>query len=133
MKKLLVGLFAAALMALGLVGISSGSAHAKGCDPNPYTMCVRGTAKIDLIGKLDRGEKGHFNVPVDTSGNVTPRGTVKVTCIGPSGQKKIGKARVGNEVSVGPFRQKGKWTCFSRYIGADGFKGDISGEKTYTV
>lgn len=72
MKKLLFGLFAALMMATGLVGVSAGGAQAA-C---PYTGCVDTTTSANGPSRVTKGEAAEFCVRVGTGGEGRPRGTV---------------------------------------------------------
>lgn len=123
MKKLLVAIFAAALVSLGLVGVTSSPAQAF-CTPGYAKMCTK--TKVDAGSKTVKKGKS-VKVPVTVkpkNSNRTPKGTVEVTC-------KNGKAKVSGsatlkggsaKVKVGPLKKKGTWTCTVKFIGGKNFK-----------
>lgn len=74
MKKLIAAIFAAVLMAAGLVTVSGGAATAA-C---PYTGCVATDSDVSGPNILKRGNKPRLTITVDTNGNADPRGTVRL-------------------------------------------------------
>lgn len=72
MKKTFVGLFSAALMGAGLVGVSAGPADAA-C---PYTGCVDTYTRIFAPDTVERGHTARICTKVTTGGNGRPKGRV---------------------------------------------------------
>ena len=79
MKKLIVGLLVAFLMATGLAAISSVSAAAPRC---PYTGCVK--TVISASAKQVGPRRVRVSYSIRTLGNATPRGTARVILKGGS-------------------------------------------------
>jgi hypothetical protein len=74
--KMIVGLFTAALMGGGLVGLSSEAANAV-CDS--YTGCPDTSAKVSAPGSVKQGRRAEICVSVRTNGNGKPKGRVSVS------------------------------------------------------
>ena len=127
MKKLLAGLFAAALMALGLVGTTGGPAHAV-C---PYSGCIRTSTHVTSgptsIGKGD-APKYHIKVSA-ASGTGAPSGRVIITCTRPGFRAKVGTALLDggkSTVSMPKFKAKGTWSCTAAYVRHYPFKRSVT-------
>ncbi|MCD4533738.1 hypothetical protein LRP67_06555 [Nocardioides sp. cx-169] len=76
MKKLIVGLLAAFLMASGLVAFSGTSATAA-C---PYTSCINTNTALGGPASVRKGKKATFNIKVTAKrGTAKPVGRIKVT------------------------------------------------------
>lgn len=115
MKKLIVGLFAVALMSLGLVGFTSTSASAA-CKPSEYVACPK--SKTNVKPAVTKTKKAVVR-PKVTAPGVKPKGTVKVVC------KKIkgkgiakGAAPAGKAVKLN-LKKKGAYKCTAKYIGTN--------------
>lgn len=133
MKKLLVGLIATVLMALGLVGTASGPAEARDCT---YQGCVWTQIKLkneDDISKIRSGKTPHFDIKIKVSGGdpapTPPSGVVKITCTSPNGTHvKSGTGEVVDgsvHFSLNkPLNKRGIWLCEARYSGDDPFRRD---------
>ncbi|GAA1519903.1 hypothetical protein [Nocardioides humi] len=107
MKKLILGLLAAALVTLGLVGTTS-LAHA-----DPYTGTVPVTPAV-AKSKVKPNKKA--KIPLATAGNVVPTGTAKVVC--KNGKTKVKANKPLNAkglAKTGKLKKKGKWTCTVTY------------------
>jgi hypothetical protein len=76
MTKIIAGLFAAVLMAAGLVAFSTNAQAAPDC---PYTGCVNTNAQVDSPGKVARGGRAKICVHVGTDGNGQPEGSLDIT------------------------------------------------------
>jgi hypothetical protein len=75
MKNLIIGLFAALLMTVGLAGVAETSATAA-----PYPGVVHTKTKVSGPGRIVKGHRGTFCVTVtSTSGSGRPYGTVTLT------------------------------------------------------
>jgi hypothetical protein len=121
MKKLIIGLFAALLMATGFVSFTSTSASAA-C---PYTGCIDTDVKIiSSSDSIDRGTAPSFKVKVTTDGNPKPKGTIKIVCTKPKTKRSGARyASVsydyngGTKTFDGPvLRKVGRWTCTVKFI-----------------
>lgn len=131
MKKLLVALFAAALVSLGLVGVTSSPAQAD-CG-------YAGPCKATKVSAGDKTVKkgSSTQVPVTVkvkNGSGAPKGEVKVTC-SKGDVKRSGSATLKGgkaSVQVGPFTKRGAWDCGVSYVSGPGFK-DRSTSSTVTV
>lgn len=76
MKKLISGLFAAVLMAAGLV-VATGSTASANCTPSQYSGCVRTVTDVTTPGIVPKGSKAKVCATVKAKGsNATPVGTV---------------------------------------------------------
>ena len=76
MKRLMVGLFSALLVTVGLVGVSQVSANAT-C---PYTGCVTTHTRVWVPNApVKKGHKAKVCVKVTTDGNGAPKGRVTAT------------------------------------------------------
>lgn len=76
MKRLIIGLISAVLMAAGLVGVSGSSASAV-C---PYTGCVKTSTAVTVPNSpVTKGGKAKICVSVKTAGNGAPKGRVGVS------------------------------------------------------
>lgn len=90
MKKIISGLFAAVMMAAGLVASTGSSATAGPCDEPNYPGCADTNVNIQSVGSLGQRpssrafavvEEGNaFNVTlnVNTNGNARPDGRIKL-------------------------------------------------------
>jgi len=81
MKKLIAAMFAAVLMAAGLV-VSTGGTASADCTPTQYAGCVATRTVVSGPGVVAQGKKARICATVKARGsNATPRGTVvfKVT------------------------------------------------------
>jgi hypothetical protein len=76
MKKMLVGMVMAAMVALGLVGGTTTSAGAVDC--NSYPGCVVGKLKVNKTNKIQFNERQTIRVRVTAPGNKLATGTVNV-------------------------------------------------------
>lgn len=80
MKKLIAALFAAVLMAAGLVTFTSGTATAA-C---PYTGCIASDSEVTGTTALKSGNNPRFTISVERAGNTKaaanndPKGTVRL-------------------------------------------------------
>jgi hypothetical protein len=78
MKRLIAALFAAVLMATGLV-VATGSTASANCTPSQYSGCVRTITKATGPGVVDKGRKATVCVSVSAkSSNATPAGEVVI-------------------------------------------------------
>jgi hypothetical protein len=76
MKKLIAALFAAVLMAAGLVVATASTASAN-CTPSQYSGCVSTVTKVKTPGVVPQGKKARVCATVNARGsNATPVGTV---------------------------------------------------------
>jgi hypothetical protein len=126
MKKLIVGLVAAALMSFGLVGGATAPVHA-----DPYTGTVP-TAPAKKVVKSKVGKAPKIKLK-STSGTAKPKGTSKVVC---NKGKKVAKAKgkVKNGVVKAPkLKSKGTWTCKVQFVGKGVFKSSKTKVKVKVV
>ena len=124
MKKMIIGLFSAVLMAAGLVGLSGGAAQA---DCTAYTGCVNTNTKVNAPNRdVARGNVARIRVRVQpTSGNVQPTGEVKVVVRrNKDGQVyyRETKAYEGGKVVFisSALNKTGKYTVTARFIPTEG-------------
>ncbi|GAB3248584.1 hypothetical protein [Nocardioides dilutus] len=76
MKKLIAALFAAVLMAAGLV-VATGSTASANCTPTQYSGCVSTVTKVTTPGVVPQGKKAKVCATVNARGtNATPVGRV---------------------------------------------------------
>ena len=76
MKKLIAALFAAVLVAAGLMVATASSASAN-CTPTQYSGCVRTVTKVTTPGVVPKGQKAKVCANVNAKGsNATPVGRV---------------------------------------------------------
>lgn len=113
MKKLIVGLFAALLTSTGLVALSGPTATAGHC---PYTGCI----PTDVSARAFSPKPGKVVVKyrVDTAGNATPRGQVRVVLDGKRNDVRRIKTAPYPKVSRAVFRHvpKGRYTVKVKFI-----------------
>lgn len=133
MKKLLVILVAAALMALGVVGTFSSPAQAA-C---PYSGCIpTTTVKKSGPDAIDKGKAPSYEIKVHAAaGDVTPSGRVIITCSRPGFRNKVGTALLDDgkaAVNMPKFKVKGTWHCTAQYVRHYPFKRSTT-EFTLTV
>lgn len=131
MKKLLVALFAAALVSLGLVGVTSSPAQAD-CGYSGPCKATKVSAGDKTVKK---GSSTKIPVTVEVkNGSGTPKGEVKVTCTKGNIKRSGSDTLKGGEadVKVGPFTKRGAWDCDVKYVSGPGFK-DSSTTSTVTV
>lgn len=123
MKKLVIGLLAAALMAFGFVGISGTSAVA--CAPGYPGECAdTDPPELAAPARIKRGKAAKVGVKVEADGNVQPRGAVTVSCTLKKGKRLLKRGRVvaySGERSVTLFNlnRKGVWRCTTRFLGVN--------------
>lgn len=132
MKKLLVALFAAALVSLGLVGVTSSTAQAADCGYSGPCKATKVSAGDKTVKK---GNSTKIPVTVKVKrGKGTPKGEVKVTCTKGSAKRVGSDTLKGGEadVKVGPFTKRGAWDCVVKYVAGPGFK-DSSTSSTVIV
>lgn len=86
MKKFVVGLIAALMVAAGLVAVSGASASAKAC---PYGGCLPTYTFIDAPAKVARHHKATICVRVGSQGNGHPKGKVTVKVVRSNGGFKF--------------------------------------------
>ena len=84
MKRLIIGLISAMLMAGGLVGAATSSATAAGCDP--YTGCVKTYTNVSGPKFIQKGTAGEFCVHATSGGNGKPKGFVTLNIIRKKGE-----------------------------------------------
>lgn len=118
MKKLLVSLVAAALMALGLVGMSSSPAQAA-CPI--YTGCIKTvTSKISGPTKIERRGSPTYVIGVQPkAGSGTVRGHVVLRCMREGFRNKVNSGELAGgqtTIDMPKFRKKGVWDCTAQYI-----------------
>lgn len=118
MKKLVLGLLAAALMTFGLVGVSSTAAHA-----GPYPGTVTTTAKAK-VGKVGAAKRATLTVRVK-AGAAKPTGTVTTKCT--NGRKKVtGPTKAYNGAAIklktGQLKKRGVWRCVVKFTGTGVYK-----------
>lgn len=102
MKKLISALFAAVLMAAGMVVATGGTASAD-CSPTQYAGCVATKTKVSGPGVVVQGSKASVCATVKAKGsNATPKGkvTFKVTRNAGGYFFKKSKSYNGSEVCV---------------------------------
>jgi hypothetical protein len=76
MKKILVGLVMAAMVALGLVGGTTTSASAVDC--NVYPGCVVGKLRVNKTNKIQFNKRQTIRVRVTSPGNRAATGTINL-------------------------------------------------------
>ena len=114
MKKLLVGMVAAALMALGLVGGISSPAQAIEC---PYTGCVATSTNASGPSTIKRGTRPTIDVRVSVvAGTGSPEGLIRIACTKRSAVKAVSYSYTGPKSVLGP-RLSGPatWTCTVKF------------------
>lgn len=131
MKKLLVGLTAVVMMALGLVGVSSGPVQARDCG---YQGCVwTEITKKNDVSPLKHGTAPTIKFSVKAVGGdpapSAPSGNIIVVCTSPNGlHLKTGTGDVVNGKATvtldKPLRKKGIWVCEAKYKGDNPFRRD---------
>ena len=84
MKKFVVGLIAALMMAAGLVAVSGASANAKACGTYG-SDCFRTYSHVYAPDKVVRHHRATICVKVTTQGNGTPKGRVTVKVVRANG------------------------------------------------
>lgn len=116
MKKLIVGIFAAALMLVGLVGVTGTSAQAAACG---YADACPATKTNADAPKSVKGKKAEMTVKVKAkSGDVSPKGTVKVVCKkGSKTAKDSAKVKNGKAAISLKLAKKGIWKCTAKFTG----------------
>lgn len=117
MKKLVISLFAAVLMTIGLQGVSTSTAHA-----DPYTGTAETIAK-PVDKKIVKNKKVKFIVAA--VGNVISEGaTAKIVCKTTGLKvKKVGAEVKDNNKVAGPrLKKTGKWKCKIKVFNAQGDK-----------
>ena len=119
MKKLIAALFAAVLMAAGLV-VATGSTASANCDPTHYAGCVPTKTKITAPGAVPKGKKATLCVTVKAKGsNATPTGKVVIKLKRNQGGYffKSSGAYSGGEVCVksGKLNAKGGYTATAKF------------------
>lgn len=76
MKKLIAVLFAAVLMAAGLV-VATGSTASANCTPSQYSGCVQTVTRVTTPGVVPQGHKAKVCAVITAKGsNATPVGMV---------------------------------------------------------
>lgn len=76
MKKLIAAVFAAVLMAAGLV-VATGSTASANCTPSQYSGCVSTVTKVSTPGAVPQGKKAKICATVNArNSNATPVGRV---------------------------------------------------------
>lgn len=124
MKKLIVGLLAAALMSLGLVGGAVAPSHATTC---PYTGCVP-TKPAHKVVWTHKGKPPKVRIKAQ-SGTAKPYGKSWVTCYNGRSVAKERRTHVhGGRVNMPTLRKKGWWTCRVFFDGKGVYK-----NKRFTV
>lgn len=121
MRKLIVGLIAAAVASFGMVSLSEAPAQAITC---PYTGCVRTSTDISAPGQIVRGGILPIRVKVSArSGSANPRGTLSASCSRPGKTKSKQVGYRGNPRTVFfTLRKKATWTCTVRFSSARKFR-----------
>lgn len=117
MKKLVISLFAAVLMTMGLQGVSTSSAHA-----DPYVPATETIAK-PVDKKIVKGKKVKFIVAA--VGNVLNEGaTAKIVCKTTGLKvKKVGaEVKANNKVAGPKLKKTGKWKCKIKVFNSAGDK-----------
>ena len=118
MKKLVLGLLAAALMTFGLVGVDSPAAHA-----GPYPGTVKTVTKAKLL-KVGKGRRATFSVRVK-AGAAKPTGSVTTACT--HGRAKVfgptkAYKRAPLTIRTGKLAKRGVWRCTVKFTGAGVYK-----------
>lgn len=120
MKKILASVTTGALMGLGLVGMSTGAAQAE-C---PYTSCFATSAVTKAPAAVSVGKKAKIKFAAAASGNVAPKGTVKVTVKKKGGGFKSTKTKAyaGGTIKVksGKIPSRGDYVVTVKFIPAPG-------------
>ncbi len=82
MKKFLVGLIAALMVAAGFVAFSGTAANAKAC---PYGGCLPTYTFIDAPNKVVKNHRARICVRVGSQGNGAPKGKVTIRVVRSTG------------------------------------------------
>lgn len=93
MKKMISALFAAVMMAGGLVAFAASPASAA-C---PYGGCIATSTFIDAPEEVEKGDTAKICVRVGTDGNGTAKGTVTVTVVRGKGDFKFTDSKKYND------------------------------------
>ena len=124
MKKMIIGLFSAVLMAAGLVGLSGGAAQA---DCTAYTGCVNTNTKVNAPNRdVAQNNVARIRVRVSpTAGNAQPVGEVKVKVRrnrdGKVYYRETKAYEGGKIVFISPeLAKRGKYTVTARFIPMNG-------------
>ncbi|TIC88380.1 hypothetical protein E8D34_05500 [Nocardioides sp. GY 10113] len=115
MKKLIVGLLAAAMMTLGLVGTTTGTAHAY-CGYPAACLDSKIAAKAPKKVKAGKAFKIKANVKIRYS-TTKPQGKVVVNCKPGGIQKTIELGRFGNGNTTIKLAKPGKYKCVATFRG----------------
>ncbi len=122
MMKLLVGMFTAALLALGLAGGFSSPAQADvEC---PYTGCVKTRTHANGPAEIDRRTRPTIRVRVVArSGNARPVGMIRIACRKPGVTKARTYSYDGPKSVLGPkLGGPARWTCTVKFRSTYKFK-----------
>ena len=119
MKKLIAALFAAVLMAAGLV-VATGSTASANCSPSQYSGCVQTKTKVTVPASVPKGKKARICVTVKAKGsNATPVGRVVIKLKRNQGGYffKSSGAYSGGEVCVksGKLNKRGGYTATAKF------------------
>lgn len=119
MKKLIVGLLAAALMAFGLVATTGGTASA--CAPGYNGPCqpVEKPAIKNKVRKSGGNVKVRANFQPQT-GNATVYGAVTLTCTNGKATKTTTRGYAGPaNIGLKKLKKRGVWKCTLKLHGAN--------------
>ena len=124
MKKLISALFAAVLMAAGLVVASAGTASAD-CTPSQYSGCVTTKTKAIAPSFVKQRAKATVCAKVKAPGsNATPTGRIKFTVTRNKGDYvfKDSVSYSGSKVCVttGKLKKKGGYTLTAKFKSPSG-------------
>lgn len=117
MKKTMIGLVLSALMGLGLVSVSTGTADAITC---PYSGCVATKSSLDNPRTVKSGSRITFRVAVTPKSGVGyPQGKVTLRCSGPGHVHKKVRSYNGEPRAITMhFTAKGTWGCTLNFASA---------------
>lgn len=115
MKKLIAAPFAAVLLTAGLSAVAVSPATAA---EYPGSVATDTEISADVDGKFVT-----FEIDVNTAGNATPGGRVKIVCDrdGDAGfKKRFAVLQAGEKTVVMALQLAGEWDCTVTYIGRPG-------------
>lgn len=124
MKKLIASAVTTALLGFGATAVTAGSAGAADCPNGPYSACVATSSVTKAPANVRVGNRVRVKFAAVTSGNIAPRGTIKVVVKKRGGGAVSTKTRAytGGTVKVrsSRLRQRGNYIVKVRFIPAAG-------------
>jgi hypothetical protein len=122
MKRLFIGLITAALMSVGLVGVSSATANAATC---PYTGCVKTHTNVHAPKTVKQNRKAQICVRVTTNGNGAPKGHVGLRVTRKTGGYRLVDAKPYNGrtcFKTTPLKKTGKYIVRATFEGKGAYR-----------